>query len=397
MHARKGWTRFGLAALAAALASTGAAQVEPTKTVAVDCAAGQSIAHALTLGDERKPIEVIVAGTCRESVAVGRSDVALRAAPGGGGIAGPDAALDVVVVTGSRVTIDGLAITGGRDGVYANAAAGLTLRNATVSSTGRTAVYLGSGSSAVLDGCSIQDNPRDGVAADSSSAIVLASLVTGNGRFGIVFTNNAAGRIGIDAHNVPSGSAVTLNASGGVMASLGGSVYVAMTDVSMNKSIGVGAIGAVVTLIGGNTISDTNGTGVNASRGGIVNIGDPSFGIATRNTITRNTMGVFAFMGSSLNILDAVLSANGQFGLGLSLKSQGQLASSTIQGNGEGIRLVFGSGLFVAQPNTTVSNSSGVGVRCTDGESSIVNTGFLVMSGNAGGDFATTPTPCTGF
>ncbi|HEY6099750.1 MAG TPA: hypothetical protein VIW03_09990 [Anaeromyxobacter sp.] len=84
----------------------------------------------------------------------------------------------------------------------------------------------------------------------------------------------------------------------------------------------------------------------------------------------------------------------GPNGLGLSLKSQGQLASSTIQGNGDGIRLVFGSGLFVTQPSSSVSGNSGWGLQCTDGESSVINTGFLALSGNGAGGISPS---CTAF
>lgn len=413
MFARAAGPRLMVAVFVAAMAWATAAQPTPTMRVQVDCARGESIGFALTLGDERKPMEVVVAGTCRESVIVARSDVTLRAAFPGSGIVGPDAAIDAVTVTGRRVTIDGLTISGGHDGVHGSSAAGLVLRNTTISGTGRTGVYLGAGSSGVLDRCTVRDNPRDGVALDASSGIVLASVATRNGRFGIIAVNNAAGRIGIDAENVPSGNvAVTANGAAGIMASLGGSLWVAMTEASGNGTdplglarVGIGAAGGAVTLIGGNTVADNASTGVNASRGGVINVGDPSFGLPIVNTITGNGRsggagGVFAFMGSTLNVQGAVITGNYGFGLGLSLKSQGQLASSTIQGSlppgGDGIRLLLDSGLFVAPgTSTNVSGNAGWGLQCLDGESSVVNTFFLSFTpGNGSGPSSPT---CTGF
>ncbi|HKA06895.1 MAG TPA: right-handed parallel beta-helix repeat-containing protein, partial [Gemmataceae bacterium] len=150
---------------------------------------------------------------------------------------------------------------------------------------------------------------------------------------------------------------------------------------------------------GGNTISDNAGQGVGA-RSASVLIGDPNFGFSSVNTITGNGNvdapgGVFGFLGSSLVIRNAVISGNKGFGLGLSLKSDGQLSSSTIQNNsGDGIRLIFGSGLFIAQPNTVVSGNGGFGLQCTDGESSVVNALFLSLSGNGVGDVSGS---CTGF
>ncbi len=367
------------------------------------CARGATISQALTIGDERRPVVIVVDGTCNESVAVGRSDVTLRAAPGGGAIVGPDASVDAIVVTGSRVTLDGITVTGGRNGVAAASAAGLVLRNVVVSATGRSGVSLGAGTSARIEGCTIQDNVRDGVAVDASSAAVLDTLVTRNGRIGVVVVNNGAARIGIDAMNAPHGSTVTQNGSSGVTASLGGSIYLAMSEVSGNGTdaaaltgrTGVSAAGGAVTLIGGNTVSGNPGGGVNASRGGTITIGDASFGLSTVNTISGNGgSGVFAFMGSALNVSNAVITGNTGIGFGLSLRSQAQLASSTIQGNGDGIRLLFGSGLFVAPGNTAVSGNSGWGIQCTDGESSVINLPLLTMTGNALGNVSPT---CTGF
>jgi hypothetical protein len=402
MSARGVWQRLVVAALFVAGPGSGLAQAVPALRVNVDCANGGSIARALAMGDERKPLVVVIRGTCAESVAITRSDVTLAAGPGGA-IAGPDASADVVTVSANRVTIDGLAISGGREGVMAVAAGALAIRNTTVSGTGRSGIYLSAGTSARIAGSTVQGSPRDGVAIDSSSVVVVGSLVTGNGRFGVIVTNGGSARIGLDSLNATSGSAITGNGAYGLGASLGGSVYVAMTEISGNGTdaasvIGRGGVsvsGGVVTFIGGNTISGNASAGVNATRGGIVTVGDSSFGLGTVNTISQNDgPGIFGFMGTSIRVQDAVITANAAFGLGLSLRSQGQLVSSTIQGNAEGIRLVFGSGLFVSPPSSTVSNNTGYGVQCTDGESSLVNTQLLGLGGNTLGGVSPT---CTGF
>ena len=86
MFSGERWVRIAVAALAVlgSTASVAFAQVVPTLTVKVDCARGESIAHALAIGDERNPLLVLVEGTCTESVFVARSDVTLAAGPGGG-------------------------------------------------------------------------------------------------------------------------------------------------------------------------------------------------------------------------------------------------------------------------------------------------------------------------
>src|SRR5258705_11764319 len=108
------------------------------RSTTVDCAAGDTIARALRHGDERKSLTILVSGTCSEHVVVNRSDIKLAAAAAGGTISGPDPAIDVIRGTGSRVTIDGITVTGGRNGITADGPAGLILQNAAAQGTGRT-------------------------------------------------------------------------------------------------------------------------------------------------------------------------------------------------------------------------------------------------------------------
>jgi hypothetical protein len=167
------------------------------------------------------------------------------------------------------------------------------------------------------------------------------------------------------------------------------------TDPGAPGRSGVAVVNATADIAGGNTISGNAAQGVFA-RGASLRIGNPAFGFTTVNTIAGNAQGgVFGFQGSSMLIQNAVMSGKNGFGLGLSLKSAGQLLSSTIQSTtGDGIRLIFGSGLLISQPNTVVSGNAGFGLQCTDGESSVVNTGFLSLSANGLGDVSGS---CTGF
>jgi hypothetical protein len=281
-----------------------------------------------------------------------------------------------------------------------------------VSDAGRSGLTFGAGTSALVEGCTIQGNARDGVALDASHAVILGSLVTRNGRIGIAVVDGASARIGLDGQNVPSGNTITENGGSGVVATLGGAIYVAMSEISGNGTdpgstvgrVGVAVAGGTANLIGGNTVANNRGSGVNASRGANVTLGDPSFGLTTVNTIAGNgsvggSGGVFGFMGSAVQVRDAIITGNSGFGLGLSLKSQGQL-TSRIQGNaGDGIRLLMGSGLFPLLPAppawvSVVSDNTGWGLGCQDGESSVVNLFQLSFSGNGLGSVAPT---CTAF
>ena len=403
---------LAIAALALVALQSGA-RAEPTKTVAVDCSAGEAIAKALTLGDERKPLLVQISGTCSEHLLIDRNDVTLAAGAPGASVSGPDPAIDVIRVTGSRVTIDSITVTGGRNGITADGAPGLIVRNATVQGTGRNGITYSRGASGMMDGCTVINNARDGVAIDAASGTVINSQVNQNGRVGVgVFTNGAA-RIGVDNANNAAGNVISGNASNGIHIVFGSGALVGMNQITNNGTsptgavgrVGIGIFNASADIIGGNTISGNAGTGVSV-RASAVTVGDGNFGFTTVNTITGNGNaaspgGVFGFLGTSMLIRDAVISNNVGFGLVLSLKSGAQISSSTIQSNlpvgpnpGDGIRLVFGSGLFLAAPNSTVTGNTGWGLNCTDGESSVINTLFLILGGNTLGGIAPS---CTGF
>jgi hypothetical protein len=180
----------------------------------------------------------------------------------------------------------------------------------------------------------------------------------------------------------------------------------AMNQITGNGTNGVLVIQGTADIAFGNNVSGNTGQGIFA-RSATVQIGNAGFGVVPPvNTITGNGNaaspgGVFGFVGTAMVIRDAVISGNNGYGFILSLRSHAQLSSSTIQNNvpagsnpGDGIRLVFGSGLFVTTPNSTVSGNAGFGVQCTDGESSVINTSLLGLSGNGLGDLSLS---CTAF
>jgi hypothetical protein len=397
-------TRPLLAAALALIAISTGAQADPTKTVAVDCGAGDTIGKALTLGDPRKPMIIQVSGTCSESVLIDRDDVTLAAAAAGAAVSGPDPATDVIRVTARRVTVVGLTLTAGRNGITADSAAGITVQNAVVQNTGRNGISLIRGSSGIIDGTTVAGSVLNGIAVDASSVTITNSQVAQNARVGINLGDNSSARIGLDNANNPGGNTISANGGQGIAVGYGSSAIIAMNQITGNgtggPSAGVGIVSASVDIVGGNTISGSSAQGI-AVRAGSVTIGDTGFGVTTVNTVTGNgsaaaPSGVFGFLGSSLNIRDAVISGNTGGGMILSFRSQAQMMSSTIQNNsGDGVRLVFGSSLFPITTNSTVTGNTGFGVNCGDGESSIINTGLLpgIPSNGLGGVAAT----CTGF
>jgi hypothetical protein len=382
------------------------------RTVNVDCAAGDTIARALTRGDDRKSLTILINGTCSESVTINRSDIKLAAAAPGATVSGPDPAIDTIRVTGSRVTIDGITVTGGRNGITADSAAGLIVQNALVQDTGRSGIVYAHGASGTVDTVRVTGNARDGIAVDAASAAIINSQVSQNTRHGVgVFTNGSA-RIGLDYLGNAGGNTISANGFAGIQIVFGSAAVIAMNQITGNGTsadplairAGINLASATADIIGGNTISGNLGTGVNLVRSSAI-FADPQFGFSTANTVSGNGTpaaqgGVVGFLGSSVTIRDATISGNTGSGVILSLNSSAQIASTTIQNNlsvgpgtGDGIRLQLGSSLFAQTPTSNVSGNAGFGLACSDPESSqAAIVGALVIGANGLGGIA-----CTGF
>jgi len=400
---------IGTGILAASLASFGlstAVAAEPTITVNVDCNRGESIAKALSMGEARKPLLVVVRGTCNESVSISSDDVTLRG-ESGGAINGPDPLVTTLTVSANRVTIEDLSVSGGRNGILGLGASQLTVRGTTVQSTGRNGIVYSSGSNGTIDNCTIQSNPRDGIGLDMASATITNSTIRSNARIGILVSIGGAARIGVDIRNDAGGNTIQQNGANGIVVSTGGYALIAMNEITGNGTDpaqagrqGISVIEGRADLAGGNTISGHAVQGL-FTRASSVQIGGPALpGISTVNTFSNNGFpmgfgGIFASLSSSLTIRDAVISNNSGPGLVLNLRSQAQTFNSSIQDNtGDGIRLSLGSALVPGTPTSTVSGHPGFGINCFDPESSFINTPGpgISFSGNIAGDVS-----CTGF
>jgi hypothetical protein len=367
------------------------------RTVTVDCASGDTIARALTRGDDRKSLTILISGTCSESVVINRSDIKLAAAAPGATVSGPDPAVDTIRVTGSRVTIDGITITGGRNGITGDGAPGLIVQNAVVQNTGRNGITYAHGASGIVDNVTVTGNARDGVAIDAAQGTVINSQVGQNARMGVGVFNGGSARIGVDNFNNAAGNVISANGSNGIHIVFGSTALIAMNQIIGNGTstdpaalkIGVNLASASADFVGGNTISGNTSTGVNLSRSSAI-FGDSVFGFTTVNTISGNGSpgGVFGFLASSITIRDAVITGNTGSGVALSLNSSAQIASTTIQNNvasvpgtGEGVRLQLGSTLLASPPTGSVTGNAGFGLICTDGESSVLGTLGIGVNG----------------
>jgi len=377
-------------------------------TATVDCGAGHTVSQALATG----ATQINISGTCTESLNVDRDGVTLHGEPGAT-IRGPDADVNTINVRGNRVTIDGLTVTGGRNGITGLGAANLSVRNCNAQSTGRTGIAYVNGSSGTVDGCMVQSNARDGIAVDGAQVTITNSTVTNNVRNGVLIVNGSTARVGLTDRNVAAGNAITQNGATGVTVAQGSQSTIAMntiTDNGTNPNFprqGVSVSLSAASISGGNTISRNAGQGVFAGTGATVLLGDLGPGLTTTvNTISSNGNsanpgGVFVFLGSTMVVRDALIEQNNGPGLAYSTRSTGQLISSTIRNNlnigtntGDGIRLILGSALLPATPATTISGNAGFGVQCQGNQSIAVNVfpggPAISYSGNALGDLTGT-------
>jgi len=423
MRLFRGYPRLAAAAVALVLglglsSETGMALPTGTLTATVDCGKGELVADALGRGAEGQSLVVILRGTCNENVSVVRDDVTLQGDPTADGtVNGPDPATDTITVTGRRVTIDGLRITGGLNGINAVGASSLTIQNSIIQGTGRTGVVFFRGASGTVDNCTIQNNPRDGVAIESASATVTNNSVSQNGRAGVLVTDSGSARIGVSNRNAAAGNTISGNGSNGIHLSIGATAFIGANTISGNGTDpaaplgrnGIGVFNATGDIIGGNAITGNAGHGIFARSASLI-IGDTNFGIPSANTITGNgtavtSAGVFGFLGTSFEIRNATISSNNGFGVVLSLRSSAEMAGNTIQNNtattpfsGDGIRLALGSALFPDPPPAvanTVTGNAGFGINCADPLSIAVNAVLVVLSPPANGLGGVTG--CTGF
>ena len=407
------------------------------RTVVVDCTEGRTIAHALERGDEDKPLVVIVRGMCHENVVIDRDDVTLQGDTSGGGVTGLDPTKDTILIEGARrVGIENLTVSGGGNGI----------------------AFI-QGSSGTVDNCIVQNTGGHGVRIEGASATVINSTISFNHVAGIMLQDGGNGRIGITNSNQYAGNTINSNGGTGIHLQYGATAAIGGNTITGNGTdpntvidrSGIALYTATGVVVGNNSITGNQGAGIIARSSGL-RIGDPSFNLSQVNTISGNGIatsegGVFALVGTGLDIRHATISGNtgtgvtGQqgssvrirdstindnagggvvafvgtaldlqnttisdntalgtsiaaVGVALSTRSVARIRGGSIQNNDlDGISLVLGSGLFLQSPAVSVTGNGGFGLSCDGNESSysgntsgIVDNGLGPISNN-----------CTGF
>ena len=199
----------------------------------VNCDHGESLATAL---EQAKPGETIqVSGTCQEAVMI----IADRITLDGGGSAVLDGrGAEVVTADGVRgVTLTGLTVRQGLNGVVAKGGASLKLTSVTTQNNRVSGIRVDGHSSVELHDCTTQNNGLNGLEVDRASEVKITGtfLSQGNGVFGISLLNTSSivfANATANSTNNTLGIAVRLNS--------GASIADAAATVTTNDNLTTG-------------------------------------------------------------------------------------------------------------------------------------------------------------
>ena len=382
-----------------------AMHTDKNKIISVNCDSGRQLGDALERHDHAgRGLTIVVSGICAENLTIERDDVVLRADPSGGTISAPDAGRPAILVDGARhVTIEGLNVQGGRDGVLFTGAAMGMLRVVTVRNATRDGVRIERGSTVTVDASLFEDNGRAGASVDASRATITSSTSRGNAYYGVFLFAGASAVLGAhgDAGGVCCGNSVVNNRSDGVLVVAGSVADLFGNDISNNGApvnrFGINVTtGGTVWLRAGNVVSHNGGAAGGGGayvRGAILRAGggDVPFNPPT-NDVTGNRSGILTGESAFVDLKNANVSGNTLTGLLLDHGTRARLETNAISGNG-------GHGLFVSRNSSasfvgagnTVSGNGGFGLYCADGESSYSGN-TTGVTGNGAGNVS-----CTGF
>jgi hypothetical protein len=328
--------------LAAGVLGSASAQ---TISFTVDCSKGQAIGAALQRGDARKPLLLMIRGTCNESVSIDRGDVTLRGQPGGGAtVSGPSSTIDTIVILDDTVNIEDLTVTGGNNGIrlqgpfYAGVrnvhvrntagngilvrAGDIAIDSSTVEYAAGSGVMLSRGASARIVNSSFRYSHMSGITADNNSTVGMNGgtvsnseghgITVGNGSQGNVsnveiFGNTTGFQVSASQASLGGGNFIHHNREHGVLAQAGSVVGVDNNTIADNGQIGVfGYLGSTV-VMHGNEITDNTGTGVACRTHGTLQIGGAH--------ITRNSdHGVVVQLRSTLILEEPRTDGSGNYG-----------------------------------------------------------------------------------
>jgi len=223
-------------------------------TVAVDCDAGNSIMAAV--GSAKPGDTVLVSGTCNEQVSFAPESVRITLdgqkkttiQHPGKGAPSPH----TVFIRGKDITIQGITVVGGLDGIH-----------------------LSGPASAELDGNVVVKAARAGIHIDKSSVVrVLNNTIQENGAFGIDVTGVSLAYIGVRIPRVPALSPNTIRNNGGpgINIERASAAWIVGNTIGNNKGSGILVHRNSQADVMANAIDANGGDAITASFNGGVNL-----------------------------------------------------------------------------------------------------------------------------
>ncbi|MFQ5962149.1 MAG: right-handed parallel beta-helix repeat-containing protein [Candidatus Methylomirabilales bacterium] len=324
----------------------------------VDCNDGDTITETLEDADPGDTIRVT--GICQETVTITTDRLTLDG-QGSAIIDGSGGSQDVVTIDGARgVTLTGLTIQNGREGILGINAATFTVDNTTVQGNSSHGIELVR-ASATLTNINSSQNGRAGVLIARNSLIALTNSTLHNNLTGLVVFSNSTARLfgtNVMSDNLTQGSTVGL---GGAVFSIGSTIL-----ANDNGAEGLFLLqDGNIQLIGGTLEASRNGTdGINLLQNSSIILGIQAFGVPGTVVTSDNVRnGIIAASGSDVagsQIMPLTSRDNGAAGVRLDDRSSATISGATIQANGTtDVDLSFGS--------QATLNSNTIGTIACDG------------------------------
>jgi len=358
--------------LAAGVLGSASAQ---TISFTVDCSKGQTIGAALQRGDARKPLQLMIRGTCNESVSINRGDVTLRGQPGGRAtVSGPSPTTDTIVILDDTVNIEDLTVTGGNNGIRLQGPFYAGVRNVLVQNTAGNGILVRAGDIAIEDSTVEYAGGSGLMLSRGASARIFNDSHFRNSHFaGITAQNNST--LGMD------GGTVSHNEGHGITVDNGSQGNISNVEIFGNAT-GILVSASQASVGGGNFIHHNREHGVLAQAGAVL-------GVNGTKVQHNGQIGVFGYLGTTVVMGGNEITANGESGVFCLNDCTLQISGDRINGNAHhGVGVQRRSTLIVLEPETDASGNTWVDLWCGDKESSV----------DLGANFmGTVSDTCTGF
>ena len=252
---------------------------------------GNSIQDAIN--SATSPVQISVTGTCAENLLINESkDYLCLSVPNGdtATIQGTDSTKPTITIIGRGITIGrlinstnlqgNLTIKGNYDGIQVIRGGTAFIEYITIEETGRNGIVVAMNSFAHIVGSSIQNNPVDGIVADTGSLVRIGIRTTADStaRPNIIQGNANGVTVVRSATAQVVGNTIQNNSSDGVRV-----LRVSQADISNNTINGNGRYGILV----------TQNSGVNLGR----DTGDTIFDSPNTTTVGNSVKGLSCSIG----------------------------------------------------------------------------------------------------